>query len=66
MKLGDLTSIDQLVDFLSGTQAVALSVISGKDACYRWSQGELVKFRDLKLSRSDPTTAGAPPVALVA
>jgi len=39
MKLEDLTTIDQLVDFLSGTQAVAFSVISDKDACYRWIQG---------------------------
>ncbi len=51
MKLEDLTTIDQLVDFLSGTQAVAFSVISDKDACYRWIQAELVKFRYLKLSR---------------
>jgi transposase InsO family protein len=51
MKLEDLTTIDQLRDFLSGTQAVAFSVISDKDACYRWIQGELVKFRYLKLPR---------------
>ncbi len=51
MKLEDLTTIDQLEDFLSGTQAVAFSVISDKDACYRWIQGELVKFRYLGLSR---------------
>jgi len=51
MKLEDLTTIDQLTDFLSGTQAVAFSVISDKDACYRWIQGELVKFRYLKRSR---------------
>ena len=51
MKLEDLTTIDQLVDFLSGTQAVAFSVISDKDACYRWIQGELAKFRYLGLSR---------------
>jgi hypothetical protein len=30
---------------------VAFSVISDKDACYRWIQGELVKFRYLRLSR---------------
>ena len=34
MKLEDLTTIDQLEDFLSGTQAVAFSVISDKEACY--------------------------------
>ena len=44
MKLEDLKTIDQLTDFLSGTQAVAFSVISDTDACYRWIQGELVKF----------------------
>jgi hypothetical protein len=39
MKLDDLTTVDQLEDFLSGTQAVAFSVISDKDAGYRWIQG---------------------------
>jgi hypothetical protein len=33
MKLEGLTTIDQLVDFLSGTQAVAFSVISDKPVC---------------------------------
>ena len=53
MKLEDLTTVDQLTDFLSGTQAVAFSVLSDKDAGYRWIQGELVKFRYLTLSRQD-------------
>jgi hypothetical protein len=43
MKLEDITTVDQLTDFLTGTQAVAFSVVSDKDACYRWIQGELVK-----------------------
>ena len=51
MKLEDLTTIDQLTDFRSGTQAVAFSVISDNDACCRWIQGELLKFRYLKLPR---------------
>ena len=33
MKLEDLTTIDQLADFLAGTQAVAFSVISDKATC---------------------------------
>jgi len=37
MKLEDLTTIDQLTDFLSGARAVAFSVISDKDA-FRWIQ----------------------------
>ncbi len=53
MKLEDLTTVAQVTDFLSGTQAVAFSVISDKDACYQWIQGELVKFRYLSLSRLD-------------
>lgn len=53
MKLDDLTTITQLTDFLSGTQAVAFSVIDDKDACYRWIQRELVKFRYLTLPRAD-------------
>jgi len=51
MKLEDLTTIDQLTHFLSGTQAVAFSVTNDKDACYRWIQQALVKFRYLTLNR---------------
>ena len=53
MKLEDLKTVDQLTSFLSGTQSVAFSVISDKDDCYRWIQGELVKFRYLSLSRHE-------------
>ena len=41
MKLEDLISIDQLADFLSGTQAVTFSVLSDKDVCYQWIQATL-------------------------
>ena len=51
MKLEDLKTIDQLIDFLSGTHAVAFSVISDKKACYRWIQTELVRFRYLTTGR---------------
>jgi len=53
MKLDDLTTLSQLRDFLSGTQAVAFSVIGDKDTGYRWIQGELVRFGYLSCSRSD-------------
>jgi transposase InsO family protein len=53
MKLQDLTTVDQLREFLSGTRAVAFSVISDKDDCYRWLQAELIRFRYLKSSRED-------------
>lgn len=53
MKLQDLKTIDQLREFLCGTQAVAFSVISNKDECYRWIQGELARFRYLARPRDD-------------
>ena len=52
MKLKDLKTIEQLIDFLSGTHAVAFTVISGKYACYRWIQRELVRFHYLNRPRS--------------
>ncbi len=51
MKLEDLKTIEQLSEFLAGTQVVAFSVISDKDAKYRWIQGVLVKFDYLGLSK---------------
>jgi len=53
MKLEDLTTVGQLTEFLSGTQAVAFSVISDKDDGYRWIQGVLVKFRYHRLGKQD-------------
>lgn len=44
VKLDNLTTIDSLGDFLSGTQAVAFTVISDKDTRYRWILDELVRF----------------------
>jgi len=38
MKLEDLTTIDQLTGFLSGTLTAAFSIMSDKEACYRWVQ----------------------------
>lgn len=45
LALKNLTTTNQLTDFLSDTQAVAFLVISNKDAYYCWIQGELAKFR---------------------
>ncbi len=51
MNLDNLTSIDQLAEFLSGTQAVAFSVLSRPAARYEWVQKTLVRFGYLTLSR---------------
>ena len=53
MKLEELTTIDQLVDFLSGTQAVAFSISSHKDEAYRWIQRELIRFNYLTRHRRE-------------
>jgi len=53
VKLQDLTTINQLTEFLSGTQAVAFSIINNKDDCYRWIQGVLYKFRYSRLGKPD-------------
>ena len=51
MNLDNLTSIDQLAEFLSGTQTVAFSVLSHPAARYEWVQKTLVRFRYLTLSK---------------
>ena len=53
VKLEDLKTINQLTEFLSGTQAVAFSIINNKDDCYRWIQGVLYKFRYSRLGKPD-------------
>ena len=51
MNLDNLTHIDQLAEFLSGTQTVAFSVLSSPAARYEWVQKTLIRFRYLTLSR---------------
>jgi len=51
MNINELNTIEQLEQFLSGSQAVAFLVASSKDECYRGIQRALVKFRYPSLSR---------------
>ena len=53
MKLDDLRSIDQLRDFLEGTQAVAFTVVTNKDERYQWMQRTLIRFGYRQLSKAD-------------
>lgn len=51
MNINDLNTIDQLEQFLTGSQAVAFLVASSKDECYRGIQSTLVKFRYPSLTK---------------
>jgi len=57
MKLEDLRSISHVRDFLDGTRKVAFCALAGKDARYRWIEGELVRFRYLTLSKAEKGVA---------
>ena len=51
MTLNALTTIAHLEEFLAGTQPVAFSVLSSKDACYQWIQMTLLRFEYRALSK---------------
>jgi len=51
MNINDLKTIEQLEQFLTGTQAVAFVVASSKDDIYRDIQRTLVKFRYPSLNK---------------
>ena len=53
MNLDDLTTLEAIDAFLSGTQPVAFSVLSGKADHYQWLEKTLVKWRYHLCSRSD-------------
>jgi transposase len=51
MNRNDLNTIEQLEQFLTGSQAVAFLVASSQDECYRGIQRILVKFRYASLKK---------------
>ena len=51
MTLNALTTLAHLEAFLTGTQPVAFSVLSSKDASYQWIQTTLLRLEDLTLSK---------------
>ena len=53
MDLDNLTSVDQLADFLCGTQTLAFSVLISPATRHEWVQKTLVQFRYATLSRAD-------------
>lgn len=53
MKLEELIKIEQLRQFLDGTQAVLFKLDTVKTERYRWVQHELIRFRYSALSKTD-------------
>ena len=56
MNANDLTRIDQVRDFLSGTQRVAFEVAGDKQSRYDWMRRTLVKFDYLTCDKADKGT----------
>lgn len=52
MKLEELTTIEQLSQFLNGTQAVIFALNTVKTERYKWIQHELIRFDYMMLSRA--------------
>jgi len=53
MKLEELVTIEQLTQFLDGTQAVIFKLDTVKAERYKWIQYELIRFDYSRLSKSD-------------
>ena len=51
MPLHALTTMVHLEEFPAGTQSVAFSVLSLKDACYPWIQTSVIPLEYLPLSK---------------
>lgn len=56
MNVKDLSSIEEIAEFLAGTRRVAFEILADKDSRYRWVQAALVKFRYLSLGKRDRGT----------
>ena len=57
MNANDLTSIDQVRGFLSGTQRVVFEVAGDKQSRYDWIRRTLVKFDYLTCDKAGKGTA---------
>ena len=53
MKLEELKTIEQLSQFLDGTQAVIFKLDTVKKKRYQWIQHELVRFDYMRISKAD-------------
>jgi len=53
MKLEELKTIEQLSQFLDGTQAVIFKLDTVKKKRYQWIRHELVRFDYMRMSKAD-------------
>jgi hypothetical protein len=53
MKLEELQSVNQLSNFLNGTQSVIFEIKAAKKERYTWIQGELARFSYSQLGKAD-------------
>jgi len=53
MNIDKLSKIEQVEDFLSGSQPIIFTVASTKDARYKWIQATLIKFRYRQLRKRE-------------
>ncbi len=53
MKIENLKTIEDLEHFIQGNQAVAFTVLGGKNERYQFIQKSLIKFRYITLKKSD-------------
>lgn len=53
MNINQLKKIQQVEDFLDGSQAVAFGILGNKDEAYAWIQKILEQFEYLQLNKSD-------------
>ena len=56
MNANELTSIDQVRDFLAGTQRVAFEVAGDKQSRYDWVRRTLVRFDYMRCNKADKGT----------
>jgi len=65
MKLNELTTLDQLAQFLDGTQAVILTLNTVKKERYQWIQHERVRFQYSLLKKAEAATYRLMTISLI-
>ena len=59
MKLEELTTMEQLPQFLDGTQAVIFKINTLQEERYQWIQHELVRFNYMAPNKANKGVVGS-------